>query len=67
MKANVGDYIKSSVRNTKGVREQRPLQVVRIDGDPDSNHAGYELEDGTVIGDWEISADDVLLESEVTH
>jgi len=67
MKAKVGDFIQSSVRNTDGVRVPRPLKVVGIDGDPNSNLAGYELEDGTVIGDWEIGHDDVLLESEVLH
>lgn len=67
MKAQVGDYIKSTVRGTDGVRRQSPLKVVRIDGDAtDPKTAGYELEDGSLIGDWEISPDDVLLESEVT-
>lgn len=67
MKAQVGDYIKSSVKGTDGVRRPSPLKVIRIDGDAtETKTAGYELEDGSIIADWEIEMDDVMLESEVT-
>ena len=65
MKAQIGDYIQTSVRAAFGVRRPLPLRVVRIDGDPSHpSTAGYELEDGSLIRDVEITADDVLLESE---
>ena len=65
MKAQVGDYINSSVRGVDKKWRPAPLKVVAIDGDPsDPQTAGYLLEDGTTIGNWEISLDDVLLESE---
>jgi len=67
MKAQVGDYIRSSVKGTDGIRRQSPLKVIRIDGDVTKpKTAGYELEDGSIIADWEIEMDDVMLESEVT-
>lgn len=51
MKAQVGDYILCSVRGT--------------DGDPaDLPTVGYVMADGSLIPDYEISLDDVLLESE---
>ncbi len=65
MKAQVGDYIKSTVKDTDGTRKAYLLKVIRIDGDPsDPQTAGYELEDGSLIGNWEIDLDDVLLPSE---
>lgn len=56
MKANVGDYV---------ITESGPRRVVQIDGQPGDQLAGYELENGMLIFDSEITPDDVLLESEV--
>lgn len=66
MKAQIGDYIRTSVKDADGVRRPLPLKVVRIDGDPSEPKTdGYELEDGSLVGNWEIGLDDVLLESQV--
>lgn len=65
LKAQVGAYIKSSVKDARdGGRNPLPLKVVRLLNEDDPQIAAYELEDGSLIGDWEISADEVLLESE---
>ena len=64
MKAQVGDYLKASVLHGAAGAGRRPLKVVRIDGEPADRYAGYELEDGSLIGDWEIDDEDVLLESQ---
>lgn len=68
MKARIGDSIKISIRGTDGQRRPDSLRVVAIDGNPDDpKTAGYVLEDGSTIGNWEISLDEVLLESEVSN
>lgn len=56
LKADVGDY----VRTESGMQ-----QVVRVDGSAGDPLAGYELANGSLIADVELSDDDVLLASEV--
>lgn len=65
MKAQVGDYILCSVRGTDADWNKEPVKVEGIDGDPaDLPTVGYVMADGSLIPDYEISLDDVLLESE---
>ncbi|MCL4722894.1 MAG: hypothetical protein KJZ90_01265 [Rhodocyclaceae bacterium] len=67
MKAQVGDYIKGSVKDAHGNRKVSVLKVVRLLNEDDPQIAAYELEDASMIGDWEIGHDDVLLESEAAE
>lgn len=60
MKARLGEYIRFSVRDIDGTATQLQSKVIRIDGDASSPYVGYELEDGTLIGDWEIEMNDVV-------
>ncbi len=53
MKARVGDYLKT---------EHGPRRIVKAD--PEN---GYELENGHVLADTDITYDDVLLESEAPY
>lgn len=53
MKAQVGDFIKT---------DDGPRRVVAA-----NDERGYELENGRLLGDNDITVHDVLLESEVTR
>ncbi len=59
MKAQLGEYIRFRVHDGEGCATQLQSKVVRIDGDRSTPYVAYELEDGSLIGDWEIKADDV--------
>lgn len=56
MKAQVGDYVR--------VPGGRLRQVTGICGSDGAPGCGYALDDGTLVADAELAAEDVLLESE---
>lgn len=61
MKAVIGDYIRARAYDPESHPSADPIQVLAVDVEAGT----YELGNGGVISDAEISLDDVLLESEV--
>jgi ethanolamine utilization protein EutA (predicted chaperonin) len=51
LKANVGDFV---------LTKAGPRRVATINGEPGSLLASYELENGSLIADIELGAEDVL-------
>lgn len=60
-KAQIGDFIKSTIFDVYGLRNERAKKIVDIVNIMDiSALTEYELDDGTIVRDWQIGPKNVI-------